>query len=362
MMPILKPTIFFLFFFCGVLFADEPSPLEQEIKKMSEQFQADHGITGMAVIVIGRDQNQKFEQVVTLGSLSKKSSVPVNRFTEFRAGTLTQVFTAAALAYFVQEGQVTLNDPVSKFLPKSIKLPTYQDKEITLGDLATHTSGLPDMPYTLSSRATFSVGQMYHFLSKYELPRAPGAKYEYSNLGYAFLSNLLSRIAKRSFPDVLTQIVLHPLNLKDTVFTLSHDQKSRYAIGYEEGRGVSPLSSEKVYSVFIGAGGLISTPQNMVTWLSFNLGKEKTSLNQILSIMQRPYHSYKSFAVGLGWQISQLEGMTSNLFHNQGKLFGFSSYMGIIPETNTGVVILTNQGDFELTGFGEELLKKLNYL
>lgn len=348
-------TLICLIFFSTLLHGN----IQNEIADLTTAFVDDHSITSMAVMAIGRDQHEKFEQIVTKGTLSIKSPIPVNEHSMFRIGPLTQLYTAAALAYLVQEGQVGLNDPLSKFVPKSMILPTYQGKEITLGDLATHTSGLPDMPYSLTSRSSFSVSQMYRFLSKYELTREPGTKYEYSNFGYALLANLLSRLSKRTYPEFIDQVIIRPLNLKDTTFTLSHEQKLRLVTGYEMGKGISPLLSEKIYSVFIGSGGLYSTARDMLTFLSFNLRKERTSLNAILPIMQTPYHTFKNFKVGLGWKITTFENLKEPLYFLEGNLFGFGMYMGIIPDRDIGVVILYNQGEYKPSTLAFDLLRAL---
>ncbi len=353
-----KTVIFALLCFPMALFGD----IQKSIEERVETYHNEHAIVGMAVVVIGRDNHQKFQQIVTKGKLSLKTPIPINAFTEFRIGPLTQIVTAGTLTYLVQEGQLSLNDPISKFLPKSMTLPSYKGKEITLGDLATHTSGLPDMPYSLTSRSNFSLSQMYRFLSKYELLREPGSKYEYSNFGYAFLANILSRIAKRSYPELAAQLIMHPLGINDTAFTLSAEQKKRLATGYENGRGISPLQSEKIYSVFIGSGGLYSTPKDMLTFLSFNLGEEKTSLNAILPLMQTSYHSFKGFDTGLGWKISSFPNTQANFYHLSGALFGFGMFMGFIPDHGVGVIILTNQGDHDPTQLGEEILKIMSDL
>ena len=355
----IKTLILTLFFFPSLVLLADGEGIQKEVEERVQTFTEDHSIISIAVMVIGRENHQKFEQIVTKGTLSIKSPIPVNQHTEFRIGPITQLFTAAALAYFVQEGQVSLSDPVSKFVPKSMTLPTYKGKEITLGDLATHTSGLPDMPYSLSSRSSFSVSQMYRFLSKYELSREPGTKYEYSNFGYAFLANLLSRLSKRTFPDLLSQIIIQPLSLKDTTFTLSQQQKSRLVTGYELGKGISPLLNEKIYSVFIGSGGLYSTPKDMLTFLSFNMRKEQTSLNAILPIMQTSYHTFKNFQLGLGWKITSFENLQEKLYSIEGNLFGFGMYMGMIPDTDTGIVILYNNGEFNPQSLAEDILRTL---
>ncbi|MCB1085388.1 MAG: serine hydrolase [Chlamydiia bacterium] len=320
-------------------------------------YHADHAVQGMTAIFIGTEDHQKFEKIVTLGTLSLKSPIPINEYSEFRIGPLTQLTTCAILAYFIKEGRVSLEDPVSKFLPKSMVLPTFEGRQMTLVDLATHTSGLPDIPYSLSSRRTYSISQMYRFLSKYELTHPPGSQYQYSNFGIAFLANLMSRVAKKAFPDLIQQTLLFPLGMKETTFVPRQDQKKRLVVGYEDGKGISPLLSEKIYSIFIGAGGLYSTPKDLLTFLSFNLKKERTSLNGILPLMQTPYHTFRDFQMGLGWKVGRLGVIDEPYYHLGGTLFGFGIYIGMVPNRDIGVIIITSDGDRDPTPFGEELVQ-----
>jgi len=200
---------------------------------------------------------------------------------------------------------------------------------------------------------------MFRFLKNYKLTRAPGSQYETSNLGYALLSNLLIRISKRPFPDLIQQMILEPLFMKETLFSLAGEQKKRAVMGYEKNRAISPVESEKIYSVLIGAGGLYSTPHDLLTFLSFHLGKETSSLNQVLPIMQTPYHTFTSFRVGLGWVIKLFESHY-NLFSLSGQLFGFKTYMGIVPELDTGIIVICNQENVPLEAFAEEILNLHN--
>ncbi len=101
----------------------------------------------------------------------------------------------------VQRGEVALTDPVAKYLPPEVKMPERGGKQITLEDLATHTSGLPRMPTNFTPKdpanpyADYSVEQMYQFLSAYQLTRDIGSQYEYSNLGGGLLGHALARRA-----------------------------------------------------------------------------------------------------------------------------------------------------------------------
>ena len=128
-------------------------------------------------------------QVVAYGHLDKGDARPLDGDTVYEIGSVTKVFTSLLLADMVQRGEVSLNDPVAKYLPATVKMPTRNGRVITLEDLATHTSGLPVIPTNLKPKDTtnpyadYSVEQMYEFLSSYELTRDIGSKYEYSNLG-----------------------------------------------------------------------------------------------------------------------------------------------------------------------------------
>src|SRR5262249_55292167 len=123
----------------------------------------------------------------------------------FEIGSITKTFTATALADMVEHGEVGLDDPVAKYLPDSVHVPTRNGKQITLLDLATQSSGLPRMPSNMTPQdpmnpyADYSVQQMYAFLAGYQLTRDIGASYEYSNLGVGLLGHALALKAGTSY-------------------------------------------------------------------------------------------------------------------------------------------------------------------
>src|SRR5581483_6488968 len=96
-------------------------------------------------------------------------------------------------ADMAQRGEVKLDDPIAKYLPPVAKIPQRNGKQITLIDLATHTSGLPRMPENFRPEdpnnpyVDYSTEALYSFLSSYELKRDIGSKYVYSNLGFGLL-------------------------------------------------------------------------------------------------------------------------------------------------------------------------------
>ncbi len=129
----------------------------------------------------------------TCGNVSKEANASsVTKKTLFPIASITKVFTTLLLADAVVQGQVRLTDPASKFLPMT--LPTYGNTEITVEDLATHTSGLP--AFGLQGLQE-TKEEMYQSLHQAKLMYAPGSRYAYSNI-IGLLGDVESSIAKDS--------------------------------------------------------------------------------------------------------------------------------------------------------------------
>ena len=140
---------------------------------------------GMVVGIV----DEHGSSIVSYGKLDNGTDQEVNGDTLFEIGSITKTFTALLLQDMIERGEMKLDDPVAKYLPKSVKMPTRNGKEITLLQLATQTSGLPLFPDNLDPKradnpyADYTVEKLYAFLSGYQLTRDPGAKYEYSERG-----------------------------------------------------------------------------------------------------------------------------------------------------------------------------------
>ena len=151
----------------------------------------------------------------------------------FEIGSITKVFTTTLLQQMADSGEVKLDDPINKYLPASVKTPSRNGKEITLLDLATHTSGLPSVPDNLSPRsgddpwADYTVDQMYDFLSHYKLPRKPGAKFEYSNVGMGLLGHILALKAGTNYEALVVSRICDPLGMNSTDHPYA-EMKSRW--------------------------------------------------------------------------------------------------------------------------------------
>ena len=125
------------------------------------------------------------------GEMARGSGRLPTPTTEFEIGSITKVFTTTLLALYAQRQVIKLDAPLQNYVPPGVTVPRFGARQITLVDLATHTSGLPRQPPMPGD--SYSSSQMFAFLSSYQLQRAPGAQFEYSNLGVALLADALAQ-------------------------------------------------------------------------------------------------------------------------------------------------------------------------
>lgn len=267
--------------------------------------------------------------------------------TVFEIGSITKAFTGTLLAEAVRRGEVKLDDPISKFLPKTVKTPTRGGKEITLLDLATHTSALPRLPANFAPKdnqnpyADYTVEQMYDFLSKFTPTRDIGAQYDYSNLGMGLLGHILSLRAGMSYEDLVKTRILKPLGMDDTTVTLSPVLKSRTAQGFDADGEASGLWD---LPTLAGAGALRSTAKDMAKFIAANLNLTKTNLADVFSAAHKPQRdASEKMKIGLGWHI--LAGSTGEIIWHNGGTGGFRSFVGFNLAQKRGIVVLTNSAE-----------------
>lgn len=297
-----------------------------------------------AGVVIGLMDADGKTRVLSAGK-ADNGSLALDEDVVFEIGSITKTFTNAILADMVRKGEVSLDDPVQKFLPASVKIPTRNGKEITLLDLATASSGLPGMPSNFTPKnpgnpyLDYTVDQMYEFLSGYTLTRDIGSRYEYSNLGMGLLGHALSLKAGKSYADLVTERVLKPLGMKDTRIDLTEDMKRRLALGHNPAGAIVPNWD---IPTLAGAGALRSTVRDMLKYLAANLDSTSKPLGPTLAMThtsRRPTTS-PAMTMGMGWHILKLAG-GSIVWHNGGT-GGYRTFTGFDPVKRVGVVVLSN--------------------
>jgi CubicO group peptidase (beta-lactamase class C family) len=308
---------------------------------------------GIVVGVIDRDGRR----VVAHGRYKRGSPRQVDGDTLFEVGSNTKVFTSLLLSDMVRRGEVALDDPVAKHLPDGVTMPERGGRQITLADLATHTSGLPRMPSNFAPKdrhnpyADYTVEQLYAFLSGHTLTRDIGARYDYSNIGVGLLGHVLARRCGTTYEDLVRDRITGPLGMSDTVIRLTRDQRKRLAHGHDEdGR---PVPNWDLIEATAGAGALRSTANDLLTFLAAVLGYQASPLKPAMDAQlafpmrvaegaeRHPLQSPEDrTSIGLGWHAMET-GRGQVVMHGGGT-GGYLTFMGLNLARGWGAVVLTN--------------------
>jgi serine-type D-Ala-D-Ala carboxypeptidase/endopeptidase len=186
-------------------------------------------------------------QVSGYGNISSSNDTKVDGNIVFDIASIAKTFVTIVLADMVKQGLVNLDDPIEKYLPtNNITVPSYNGHKITLEDLATHTSGLPDFPTGWIRNHSYTTQQVYDFISNTTLSSEPGIKADYSDIGMGLLGHILSLRTGVSFDQLVKDRIFNVLAMDSTGMRMNasgisvpEDIKSRYAKGHIAGKEVN---------------------------------------------------------------------------------------------------------------------------
>jgi len=289
-------------------------------------------------------------QVSGLGNISSSNNTKVDGDTVFDIASIAKTFVTIILADMENQGLVSLDDPIEKYLPiNKVAVPSYNGRKITLEDLATHTSGLPDFPAGWVRNHSYTTQQVYDFISNTTLSNEPGAKTNYSDVGMGLLGHILSLRAGGSFDQLLNNIILDVLAMDSTGMRMNtsgisvpEEIKSRFAKGHIAGKVDLEFIPETIQS----AGAMYSTTNDLLKYLSANMGLIEIKTNDAMQETHLIRHSfgqssnYESLKdyIGLGWTITTDLG--KEVISHTGSIDGYTSIIGFNPSTQIGLVIL----------------------
>jgi CubicO group peptidase (beta-lactamase class C family) len=293
------------------------------------------------------------------GRTAVSGGAPVDERTVYEIGSITKAFTGVVLADMAVKGEVSLDDPVARYLPDSVHVPGTDSLPITLRLLSGQRSGLPRMPGNFAPAdpenpyADYDAARLYAFLTTHTLTRAPGAVYEYSNVGVGLLGFALARRAGTTYEDLVRHRILVPLGMTSTMVALTDATRQLLAQGSADGRAVANWDLDAL----AGAGALRSTAQDMTTFLTAAMGLRRTPLDSAFRLAAEPRFDAGpagGMRIGLGWHVLQGTSGIRIVWHNGGT-GGYHSWAGYDPARRVGVVVLTNSTE-NIDGIGLHLL------
>lgn len=354
---------------------------DKVVNSVMQQYMQKYQVPGAAVIVYvdGKPSTYYF------GVADKQSNKPVSKDTIFELGSLTKLMTAILLAQDVDFAKIKLKDPVNKYIPT---LPASFGN-ISMRSLATHTSGLPFKPAgDIKTRE-----QLEQYAQTFKPDTAPDTKFQYSNFGIGLIGFALETVSHQNYNQLFRTKILTPLGMSPIAFSVPKKYKDFYAQGYDEKGAPAPRIGD---NLFAAAGDMKASVSDMGKFLSAAIGLPQTpeSIFYPMRMTQTPYLEVGDYAQGLGWQIHDTTPETvkvmltgndmedilkpvavgevfkdpifngANLIDKTGATDGFRTYIAVIPQKKTGIVILTNRRVLgsPIAVAGREILFKLNGL
>lgn len=304
---------------------------------LSGIFKADQ--PGAAVIVV-KDGKTLFRKGYGMADVEKK--VPVQAGNVFRLGSITKQFTAVGILMLEEEGRLSLQDEITKFLPD---YPT-RGKKITVEHLLTHTSGIQSYTGMASFRSIANKElkplEVVDFFKNEPMEFDPGERYAYNNSGYFLLGVIIEKVSGMTYADFVAKRIFEPLGMRDTAFEgferIGGGKRiAGYAFRAPNFVAAPPLSMTQPYA----AGSLVSTVDDLATWQAA-IDARKLLKTDTWARVFTPYtlNNGKKINYAYGWNIRNFRGEPA--IEHGGAINGFSTQAIHLPTSRVYVAVLAN--------------------
>lgn len=314
---------------------------------------------GVAVAVRMNDKTQFFNYAFANDAKNER----VTADSIFNLGSVGKLFATTLLGEAVKRGELSLSDPVAKYVTE---LQQGGDiRRVTLGQLASHTSGLPRVPqqYERWHRGRYTWPDFVRFLNSWKAGpnHEPGKQYLYSNAAMVLLRVALERRFNTRFAALMRERITGPLGMNSTALPVPRDLLGRTVQGYgPNGSPIGPPGQESGIFSWPGAGQIYSSSRDMATFLAANMGElaGHEPMESAMVLAQQPVFTVNPhFRQALAWQDVSSGNLT--ILDKNGGLNNTSTYIGFAPQPKLGVVILVNRGKQRATRIGRQILHAL---
>jgi CubicO group peptidase (beta-lactamase class C family) len=278
--------------------------------------------------------------------------------TRFHIGSVTKQFTAMGILILQSQDKVELNEPVCNYIPNCPR----SWMKITIHQLLTHTSGLPDSWdfYTDKNKQDISYepADIIAWFKDAPLQFKPGEKFSYSNTGYLLLGYLIEQVSGQSYEEFLHNLIFEPLEMVNTGLA---SEDTELAIGYSYNSFEAPYVNP---SLAYSAGGLFSTIEDMYRWdQSFYTEKlvPQELLDQIFTAFIPTSYlpvapSYDDVSYGYGWFVGNYLG--HRVAGHGGTYSGFHALIEHYSDDEISIIILSNleSSDISVTTYSANMI------
>ncbi len=310
----------------------------------------------------------------TAGVRELKSRAPVTADTVFRIASMTKSFTAMAILKLRDEGKLSLDDPVSRYVPalSNLPYPTKDSPALTIRHLLTHSEGFPeDNPWGDRQLAQSDATMRAWMSAGIPFSNAPGVAFEYSNYGFAILGQVVARASGRTYDEYIRDRILLPLGMRSSTFEMAAVPREQIALGYRwednKWKDEQPLA----HGSFGAMGGLWTSAHDLARYVEFLMSAfpprdeaeqgpvRRSSAREMQQAWRaQPSGAFRAAvdapltlgvsAYGYGLGVSQ-DCRFGHIVGHGGGLPAYGSLMRWLPEHGVGLIAM---GNVTYAGFG----------
>ncbi|MFS0723492.1 cyclic peptide export ABC transporter [Paenibacillus sp. 1P07SE] len=335
--------------------SDRLAAIEEFVQRQMDKAE----IPGLAVVIV-QDGQTVYNRSFGYADLEERR--PASSDTLYELGSNSKALTSLAVMRLQAEGRLSLEDPVTDYIPW-LEL-TYQEepREVKLGHLLYHTSGIPfaSIGQIPPSAGDDAAETTVRSLLGQELDSEPGSRYEYATINYAVLGLVIESATGQAFADYMDTAILQPLGLDATVAGVERADPGQLSQGYK-GRFTEPAAyNPPLYEGNAPSGYILSTPDDVARWLELLLGGELPDgfdpawLEATLTPDRTVAPSSSGASYAAGWEVYQ-DG--AGEYAHTGSNPAFSSYMAFRPGEGAGVAVLANRNSDMTPLIGQSVLQ-----
>jgi CubicO group peptidase (beta-lactamase class C family) len=266
--------------------------------------------------------------------------IPNTPHTTFYLGSTTKQFTAMAILILQEQNKLQVHDPICSYITPC----PHSWQKVTIHELLTHTSGIPEFDHTDVSNA--SPQSWINDFDDVQLGFAPGSEFSYCNVCYQILGYVVEKVSGEPYRTFLQQSIFDPLQMKSSGCDQPYLSLPDHAIGYASWRvqDVSiGLDAAPQWSFLCGAGLVYSTVEDLFRW-DQALSSHTLISQQVLDEAFTPYVSsqYAGSSYGYGWFIAKAPSAGHRLIWHDGRVDGFRTYNGLYLDDGVTIIFLSN--------------------
>ncbi len=343
------PFLLGLFLWLPLGGADLPGKFAQIDSLIAAEL-SKHPVGSVTAGVVSRNQ---LVWTKSYGDADMEKHTSADQNTVYRIGSVTKMFTALMLEQLAEAGVVRFSDPVEKYFPEvnAVQHRFPGATPITLRELATHTAGLAREPddaitYTkgpVSDWEKTLIAALPH--THYEFK--PGARFSYSNIGFAILGAALARAIRQPYTDYIQTHIFEPLGMTNSVFEPTPNILPHLSKGYQVGSNSrvdtgTPQREHEGRGYKVPNGAIYTTVGDLARFVSFLLGEGPESvlkLSGLESSLMLPSPKSDS-SYGLGVMVVKRKNYTA-LGHD-GAVAGYQAALMLNRKAGIGVILLAN--------------------